>query len=72
MDLDLTDRTLPKKIREGQISQYNYLLVVGEQEVEKETISVRTRDGDAKEDAKIPWKIQDLLKEFDEKKMKFL
>jgi histidyl-tRNA synthetase len=32
VDVDLSDRTMQKKVREAQLAQYNYILVVGEQE----------------------------------------
>ncbi len=35
---------MPKKVREAQLAQYNYILVVGDEEVAKETVNVRTRD----------------------------
>jgi threonyl-tRNA synthetase len=44
VDMDTTDKKLPKKIREAQLAQYNYILVVGQEEVNSETINVRTRD----------------------------
>ena len=44
VDIDATDRKLPKKIREAQLAQYNYILVVGEKEQAGGTVSVRTRD----------------------------
>lgn len=44
-DLDDSDRSLSKRIREAQINQYNFILVVGEREVENNTVSVRSRDG---------------------------
>jgi len=44
VDVDETDRTLQKKIREAQITQYNYILVVGKEEVESNTVNVRVRD----------------------------
>lgn len=31
--VDTSDRTMQKKVREAQLSQYNYILVVGEQEM---------------------------------------
>ncbi|KAI5106008.1 threonine--tRNA ligase, cytoplasmic-like [Silurus meridionalis] len=45
-DLD-TDHgsTLNKKIRSAQLSQYNYIFVVGEKERQSRTVSVRTRGG---------------------------
>ena len=43
-DADLTYRTLNKMVREAQLAQYNYILVVGAQEEKDDTVSVRTRD----------------------------
>lgn len=31
VDADVTDRKMQKKVREAQLAQYNYILVVGEQ-----------------------------------------
>ncbi|KAI5705070.1 hypothetical protein M8J75_011574 [Diaphorina citri] len=42
-DLDSSD-TLNKKIRNAQISQYNFIMVVGEKEKSSNTVNVRTRD----------------------------
>ncbi|WIA11803.1 hypothetical protein OEZ86_002795 [Tetradesmus obliquus] len=44
VDADVTDRKMQKKVREAQLAQYNYILVVGEQEKENGTVNVRTRD----------------------------
>jgi threonyl-tRNA synthetase len=43
-DMDLSDNTLNKKVREGQLAQYNFILVVGQREVENKVVNVRTRD----------------------------
>jgi len=43
-DSDLSDKKLQKKIRESQLAQYNYILVVGEKEKEEKSVNVRTRD----------------------------
>jgi len=42
-DLD-TGTTMNKKIRNAQLAQYNFIFVVGEKELENETVNVRTRD----------------------------
>ncbi|XP_071112880.1 threonine--tRNA ligase 1, cytoplasmic-like isoform X1 [Haliotis cracherodii] len=42
-DLD-TGATLNKKVRNAQLSQYNFIFVVGEKEKENKTVNVRTRD----------------------------
>jgi len=44
VDADITDRKMQKKVREAQLAQYNYILVVGEQEAVNGTVNVRTRD----------------------------
>jgi threonyl-tRNA synthetase len=44
VDADLSDNTLQKKIREAQLSQYNFILVVGEKEAQEGSVNVRTRD----------------------------
>eukprot|EP00794_Sanderia_malayensis_P010006 gene10007-11029_t len=36
--------TLNKKIRNAQLAQYNFILVVGEKEQDADTVNVRTRD----------------------------
>ncbi|KAI2664465.1 Threonine--tRNA ligase 1, cytoplasmic [Labeo rohita] len=44
-DVDLDPgSTLNKKIRNAQLAQYNFILVVGEKEKSSDTVNVRTRD----------------------------
>ncbi|MBW0507961.1 hypothetical protein O181_047676 [Austropuccinia psidii MF-1] len=43
-DADMTDATLPKKIRNGEISSYNFILVVGTEELESQSVNVRSAD----------------------------
>jgi threonyl-tRNA synthetase len=42
--VDMADRKMQKKVREAQLAQYNYILVVGEKEIEQRLVNVRTRD----------------------------
>eukprot|EP00803_Ostreobium_quekettii_P004623 evm.model.scf_474.4 EVM.evm.TU.scf_474.4 scf_474:55752-66411(-) len=44
VDIDLSGTTMKKKVRQAQLAQYNYILVVGEQEQINGTVNVRTRD----------------------------
>lgn len=44
VDADLQDRKMQKKVREAQVAQFNYILVVGEKEKIDNTVNVRTRD----------------------------
>ncbi|KAL1350342.1 threonine--tRNA ligase, mitochondrial 1 [Arachis hypogaea] len=43
VDADLRYRKIEKKVREAQLAQYNYILVVGEQEAETGQVSVRDK-----------------------------
>jgi len=46
VDVDDSTRTLNKKVREAQVAQYNFILVVGQQEMEAKSVNVRTRDNE--------------------------
>ncbi|BFG40296.1 hypothetical protein CerSpe_265690 [Prunus speciosa] len=46
VDVDTSDKTIRKKVREAQMAQYNYILVVGGEEVKNGQVSVRVRDKD--------------------------
>jgi threonyl-tRNA synthetase len=43
-DVDATPESMGKKIRNAQLLQINYMLTIGDQEVEGKTVNVRTRD----------------------------
>ncbi|KAK9050952.1 hypothetical protein SSX86_027577 [Deinandra increscens subsp. villosa] len=62
VDIDSSDRTIQKKVREAQLAQYNYILVVGEEEASNGKVSVRVRDKQEHSVKTIP----DLLKHFKE------
>lgn len=62
VDIDISDKTINKKVREAQMSQYNYILVVGEKDAENKVVTVRVRD---KADHS-PMTMEDLLKHFRE------
>jgi threonyl-tRNA synthetase len=42
--VDESSESVGKKVREAQMEQYNYILTVGDREVEERNVSVRTRD----------------------------
>lgn len=44
VDVNASDNTINKKVREAQLAQYNYILVVGANEQAAGTVNVRTRD----------------------------
>jgi threonyl-tRNA synthetase len=47
VDVDVGPNTLQKKIREGQLAQYNFVFVCGAQEKESRTVNIRNRDDQA-------------------------
>jgi len=61
-DLDNSSKTLQKKIRDNQLAQYNYILVVGKEEVENKTVNVRTRDNQVHGAKSIPQMLEELQK----------
>ncbi|CAO2140628.1 unnamed protein product [Urochloa humidicola] len=44
VDIDISDKTVQKKVREAQEAQFNYILVVGAQEAKSGNVCVRVRD----------------------------
>lgn len=53
VDVDDSSRTLNKKVREAQIAQYNFILVVGAKEEEMKTVNIRTRDNEVQGEAAV-------------------
>ncbi|KAI1848341.1 hypothetical protein JX265_008879 [Neoarthrinium moseri] len=50
VDVDLSGNTLQKKIRTGQLSQYNFIFVVGDEEMKGRQVNVRWRDDTSAQD----------------------
>lgn len=44
--LDGDGLTLPKVVKQAQLAQYNYILVIGDREIENNSVNVRSRDGE--------------------------
>merc|ERR1712176_1080610 len=62
-DVDFSDKTMNKKIREATIEQYNYILVVGQEEEDNMTVNVRLRGQKKPVGTR---SLQELLNEFEE------
>jgi threonyl-tRNA synthetase len=64
IDIDTTNNSINKKIRNAQLAQYNYIFVVGAKEQENKTVNLRIReDGDKIHGEK---SLDEMLKEFEE------
>ena len=44
VELEESGRTLNKMVREAQLAQFNYILVVGNKEAETNSVAIRSRD----------------------------
>ena len=66
--IDDKSETIPKKIRNAQLGKYNYILVVGDKELEDKTVTVRTRDGNVEGAVKSSDFIKRVVNEVKEKK----
>ncbi|KAJ9647081.1 threonyl-tRNA synthetase [Coniosporium tulheliwenetii] len=44
VDIDISGNTMAKKIRSGQLAQYNFIFVVGAAEKDSRTVNIRNRD----------------------------
>ena len=60
IDVDGSDKTISKRIREARAQRYNYILVVGEKEMANKTVNARTGDGSEEVS------IEDLAQKFSE------
>ncbi|VVA92999.1 unnamed protein product [Arabis nemorensis] len=73
VDADITNRSIKKKVREAQAAQYNYILVVGDEEVKTGEVTVRVREENRSDRAKFPViSIEALLDVFKHKTDNFL
>ncbi|EGC34348.1 hypothetical protein DICPUDRAFT_35169 [Dictyostelium purpureum] len=62
VDVDISDNLIAKKVFEATHLQYNYIIVIGQEESDSGILSVRERDSKSKENRKLS--IDDLLSEF--------
>ncbi|KAI1002714.1 Threonine--tRNA ligase, cytoplasmic [Podosphaera aphanis] len=61
VDVDLSGNTLQKKIRTGQLAQYNFIFVVGDQEMKGREVNVRNRDDTSSQDRGKPVALQEAI-----------
>ena len=53
VDVDTSKNTFQKKVRNAQIAQYNYQLIVGETEANNGSVNVRTRENKQEGEVKV-------------------
>ena len=67
VELDDSDNNIMKKIRNHRKLQPAYLIILGDEEVEQETVSLRARNGDQVAGVPLDRFIADLVAEIKEK-----
>ena len=63
VELNDAAETIGKKIRDAQLEQVNYIVTIGDKEIEKKVLAVRTRTGEVTFDVKVDDFISQLEKE---------
>ncbi len=66
-ELDVSDKTLDYKIREGQVKQVPYMLILGAKEVEQKKVAIRGRGNRQKLGVGLEHFIKSLQKEIEER-----
>ncbi|KAK3346276.1 hypothetical protein B0T25DRAFT_460985 [Lasiosphaeria hispida] len=60
-DVDSTGNTLQKKIRNGQLAQYNFCFVVGDDEMKNRKVNIRYRDDTSTQARDVPVALDEAL-----------
>ena len=67
VEADVSDNTMGSKIRHHQMQKVPYMLVVGDQEAESGTVSVRRRSGDEDRGVKVQDFVERIAAEISER-----
>ena len=67
-EVDSRSESVKKKVRDAQLEQWNYILIVGDSEEENETVNVRTRDNQVHGEIKVTDFIEQRREEIQSKK----
>ncbi|MCF7798409.1 threonine--tRNA ligase [Candidatus Woesearchaeota archaeon] len=68
-EVDARSESVNKKVRDAQLSQFNYILVVGDKEAEEKTVNVRKRNNEVLGEKKLDEFKAELLAEVAEKRI---
>jgi threonyl-tRNA synthetase len=72
IEIDDSNESLGKKVRSAQLDQVNYIVTIGDQEVEHETVNVRTRDNIVHGEVSPHTLLKGLIEEKQERSLKSL
>lgn len=68
VEIDSRAESTPKKVRDAEMQHYNYILVVGDKEIQNKTVNVRTRDNKILGEIKADEFVKNVLKEIEDKR----
>ncbi|MCK5322428.1 MAG: threonine--tRNA ligase, partial [Candidatus Aenigmarchaeota archaeon] len=68
IEIDSRSETLDKKVRDAQLEKVPYIIVVGQKDMDKKTITIRTREGVVEGAKKVADFKKRVLKEIRDKK----
>ncbi len=68
-DVDLSGESVSKKVRNAQLTQINYILTIGDKEMEHKTVNLRTRDNQIHGEIQVPDFIIAIQKEYNERSL---
>lgn len=71
VEVDDSNRTISKKVFEAQDAGYNFILVVGQKEMEAKSVNVRLRNEEAGQPHDVMQSLEDVLVKFNELKSSF-
>lgn len=60
-EVDVTGNTLQKKVRNGQMKRFNFVFIVGEQELNGQSVNIRNRDVQAEQGKNEAVKLDDVI-----------
>ncbi len=69
-ELDDRAESMGKKVRDAQVEKVNYIATIGDKEMEKKNLAIRTRAGDVKFDVSVDQFIAELKKEIETRVIK--
>jgi len=69
VDIDDSHESMNKKVRNAQLQQINYILIVGDKEIQETTISLRSRDNVVHGEMKIDSFLEKIQRERDSKSL---
>ena len=69
--VELDDRTesIGRKVRDAQLERANYIVTVGDKEMEKKVLAVRDREGEVKFDVSVQAFVKDVVEEVKERRL---